>query len=129
MASYSHAPRSIGDIGLFVLYPPGDADPIQVELCSGDVVLFGGASRLIKHEVKAILEVCARDGATHICGQAVHGGTFDGHLANISLFTRSSRPDARAGGHWRRRSAPRWPTDGAGAPQRDAPDEVRLDGT
>lgn len=56
---------SVGDVGVFALYPRAvfrdggwDNGPaIDIELRSGDAILFGGASRLIRHEVKAIREV------------------------------------------------------------------------
>ena len=53
---------SVGDEAEFILYPDYNNNnngevgrTITIKLCSGDVLLFGGVSRLIRHEVKSIL--------------------------------------------------------------------------
>jgi alkylated DNA repair protein (DNA oxidative demethylase) len=46
---------SVGDAADFTLFPNDDpASAVVITLRSGDVLLFGGASRLIRHEVKDI---------------------------------------------------------------------------
>jgi alkylated DNA repair dioxygenase AlkB len=55
---------SIGDAANFTVYPREDGEglgpALDIELRSGDVLLFGGASRLIKHKVAAPLPLAAR---------------------------------------------------------------------
>ena len=55
---------SIGDAANFTVYPREDGEGLgpgqDIELRSGDVLLFGGASRLIKHKVAAPLPLAAR---------------------------------------------------------------------
>ncbi len=56
---------SVGDAGVFTLYPTAISatelgDPIKLELRSGDVLLFGGAARLVRHEMEGVLPRAVR---------------------------------------------------------------------
>jgi len=76
---------SVGDTAVFTVYPhahtvPGgrteNGDGVDILLRSGDVVCFGGASRLLRHEVKRIQEVGA-GGVVRPAGLRMVGGRLN----------------------------------------------------
>jgi alkylated DNA repair protein (DNA oxidative demethylase) len=81
---------SLGDEATFVVGGFARKDPLQrVELLSGDVVWFGGPSRLIYHGVEGI-----RAGSTGILKEA---GLFGSGRINVTL-RRIDRRDGQVGG-------------------------------
>jgi alkylated DNA repair dioxygenase AlkB len=61
---YPVVSMSIGDAAIFTIYPHPDTEGpgigVDIELRNGDVLLFGGASRLVKHGVGPPLVRTAR---------------------------------------------------------------------